>query len=178
MTGPADQIRVNGRFAQFSGRRFSCVVGRGGIRPVKREGDGATPAGDFGLLGILCRRDRVKWRQLPGARPIRRFDVWSDDPGDPRYNQFVASGHPYPWSHERLWRSDRMYDVVIPVAYNWPDPEPGAGSAIFVHIWRGPRQPTEGCVAFSRKDLMWIAARISRRTRLVVLEPGRRSAGV
>ena len=40
--------------------------------------------------------------------------------------------------------------------YNWPYAEPGKGSAIFIHAWRRPRFPTEGCIAFDIHDLLWI----------------------
>ncbi len=168
MTRAADVIRVCGQSAHFHGRRFTCATGRGGIKAVKREGDGVTPAGEFGLLRPLFRPGRVHAALFPDARPIRRFDVWSDDPGDPLYNHLVPSVHRYSWSCERLWRTDHQYDLVIPVAYNWPDPVPGAGSAIFIHIWRGPGRLTDGCVAFAPADLTWIARRISNRTRLAV----------
>jgi L,D-peptidoglycan transpeptidase YkuD (ErfK/YbiS/YcfS/YnhG family) len=45
---------------------------------------------------------------------------------------------------------------------------PGRGSAIFVHRWRGPVQPTAGCVALRPDHLRWVAARIAPGTRLVV----------
>ena len=40
---------------RFLGRVFPCTVGRGGIVPasVKGEGDGATPAGEHRLVGML-----------------------------------------------------------------------------------------------------------------------------
>ena len=74
----------------------------------------------------------------------------------------------YRYSHERMRRSDRQYDLVIPTDYNWPIAVPGLGSAIFLHIWKRPRHPTAGCVAFAREDLVWIAERLTDRTRLVV----------
>ncbi len=74
----------------------------------------------------------------------------------------------YGYSHEKLRRSDRQYDLVIPTDYNWPKAVPGKGSAIFLHVWRRPRHPTAGCVAFAREDLVWIAERLTNRTRLVV----------
>ena len=168
MSAHDHHIRVKGRWAYFRGRKFSCSIGRGGIGSNKREGDGLTPLGKYSLLGLLLRPDRIDPSLYPSARRIRRFDVWSDDPADPKYNQLVSMGHPYQWSHERLWRSDHLYDLIIPVAFNWPSPIPGAGSAIFIHTWRNPRWPTEGCVAFDKQDLMWIAERISHHTLLVI----------
>ena len=154
--------------ARFRGRRISCSVGRGGITTRKREGDGATPAGEFRLLGILYRPDRIDAGGLAGAVPILGPDIWSDDPLDPEYNQPARPVKGSPFSHERLRRPDGQYDLVVPTDHNWPHAVPGHGSAIFMHIWRKPRHPTAGCVAFSRSDLIWIAQRLSDRTRLIV----------
>ena len=82
---------------------------------------------------------------------------WCDAPGHPDYNQQVRL--PFEASHERMRRGDRLYDVVLVLDHNRHPPVPGAGSAIFVHCWRGPRRPTEGCIAFERADLLWILER-------------------
>lgn len=65
-------------------------------------------------------------------------------------------------------RSDPMYDMFIITDWNWPIAKPGRGSAIFVHIWKAPRKPTAGCVAFNKSDLMWIIQRWTARSRLFV----------
>lgn len=100
-------------------------------------------------------------------RTIGPRDIWSDDPKDPSYNQ-PRTGQDYPYSHEALRRSDRMYDLFILTDYNWPDATAGLGSAIFVHIWKRPRRPTAGCVAFARRDLMWIVKRWRPESRMIV----------
>lgn len=188
-----DDIKIVGQTAHFAGRIFPCTLGRNGVRQDKREGDGTTPAGRFELLDILYRPDRLDPAQFarlrparsraapcphrlnsvqhPSFRPLRRRDIWSDDPTDPDYNRFIAMGHPHHKSHERLWRQDHQYDLIIPVAYNWHAPVAGVGSAIFIHVWRAPRRPTEGCVAFAFSDLLWIIARVSARTCLIVSPP-------
>lgn len=149
------------------GRQFPCSIGRGGITARKREGDGATPAGVHGFIGLMYRPDRMARAALPDwAVPIRRTDGWSDDPGLPDYNQITRL--PHAGSHERLWRRDGQYDVLLLTDWNWPVAAPGHGSAIFVHVWRGPRKPTAGCVAFARGDLLWIARRLRHQSRLIV----------
>ena len=162
-----DDIVVTPMGARFRGRRLPCTVGRAGVVPpgAKREGDGATPAGVHRLVGMLYRPDRMI-RAADWALPIGPSDLWSDDPRDEDYNLMVRAPHDF--SHERLRRADPMYDLVIITDWNWPDAEPGRGSAIFLHQWRRPGAPTAGCVAFSRQDLHWIAARLTCRTRLVV----------
>ncbi len=100
------------------------------------------------------------------AIPIRPGDLWSDDAADPDYNLMVRAPHGY--SHERLRRGDRLYDLVILTDWNWPQAVPGRGSAIFLHRWRRPGYPTEGCIAVRPDHLTWIARHIRYNTRLVV----------
>lgn len=153
--------------AQFHGRRFPVTLGRGGVVPpgAKSEGDGATPAGIHRITGCLWRPDRLA-RPCGWAMLIGPGDLWSDDVRDPDYNHLVRAPHPF--SHERLARADLLYDVVLATDWNWPLAVPGRGSAIFVHSWRGPGQPTAGCVAFRRDHLLWIVARSQPGTRLIV----------
>ena len=138
---------------------------RGGITAQKREGDGATPSGTHRLVGLLWRPDRLK-RPTDWAIAIRPGELWSDDPGDEDYNLMVR--RPYAHSHERLRRADPLYDQVMITDWNWPIATRGAGSAIFVHNWRKPRHPTEGCVAFASHHLRWILPRVRYETRLIL----------
>jgi len=159
---------VVGRWgARFRGRPMACALGRGGIRADKREGDGATPAGAHRITGLMFRPDRVGRGRLPAAaRGIGPRDLWSDDPADPDYNRLVRAPHRH--RHERLRRADRLYDIVLMTDWNRPRAVAGRGSAIFVHLWRKPRHPTAGCVAFARADLMWIVRRLRPGDRLVI----------
>lgn len=158
---------VTGAGARFGGRSFACALGRGGIRRTKREGDGATPAGVHRIVALLYRPERIARALLPfWAEPIGPRDLWSDDPADPDYNHRVRAPHRF--GHERLRRGDPLYDLILTTDWNWPRAAPGGGSAIFVHIWRAPRFPTAGCVAFARADLLWIARRLAPETRLIV----------
>ena len=150
---------------RFLGRRFPCSIGRGNVRTDKQEGDGATPQGQHRLVGMLHRPDRIRPPQ-PWSEPIVPGDLWSDDPADIQYNKKVRA--PYAPSHERLRRADPLYDLVILTDWNWPNAEPGRGSAIFIHRWRRPGFPTEGCVGLAPAHLQWIAARISKQTRLII----------
>lgn len=150
---------------RFLGRTFPCTIGRGGLSSRKREGDGATPRGCHGLVGMLYRPDRLA-RPADWAVPIGPPDLWSDDVTDPDYNLMVRAPHPY--SHEILRRADPLYDLVILTDWNWPSAVRGRGSAIFIHQWRRPGYPTEGCIGLRRDHLHWIAPRITFGTRLIV----------
>ncbi|MCX7558013.1 L,D-transpeptidase family protein [Sulfitobacter sp. F26204] len=150
---------------RFFGRTYACSIGKGGLTACKREGDGATPRGIHRITGMLYRPDRVS-RPTNWARPIRPGDLWSDDSDDLDYNSLVRA--PYAPSHEVLRRADPLYDLVLLTNWNWPDAVAGHGSAIFIHQWRRPVYPTEGCIALSRPDLHSIAPRITPHTRLIV----------
>lgn len=147
------------------GRIFPCTIGKGGLTSNKREGDGATPRGIHRMTGLLYRADRLA-APAPWAIPIRKDDLWSDAPDDPAYNSLVRA--PYGPSHEALRRADPLYDVILLTDWNWPEATPGQGSAIFLHQYRRKGYPTEGCIAFRRDHLLWIAARAAPGTRVIV----------
>ncbi len=161
---PADMVLTK-RGLRFAGRHWPCTLGRGGVSGDKREGDGATPVGMHRIVGLLYRPDRMA-KPVDWAVPIRPGDLWSDDPGHEDYNLMVRA--PYPYSHETLRRADPLYDLVLLTDWNWPHAEKGRGSAIFLHRWRRPGFPTEGCVAFRPDHLRRIVRLIRHETRLIV----------
>lgn len=150
---------------RFQGNLYPCTIGKTGLTSRKHEGDGATPRGTHRIVGMLYRPDRLA-RPTDWAMPIGPMDLWSDDPRDADYNMMVRA--PYPHSHEKLRRADPLYDLVILTDWNWPYAVKRRGSAIFIHQYRRPGYPTEGCVALSRKHLHAIAPKIKFRTRLIV----------
>lgn len=168
MIAQFDDLVVTRWGARFQGRRYPCAIGRGGIGVKQGEGDGITPLGTYRLGGVGYRSDRIGF-DAPALDcwPIGLCDIWSDDPRDPDYNQGItARGHRF--SHERLRRADPLYDIFAIVDYNWPDSVAGKGSAIFLHKWRKPRHPTEGCIAFAEDDLVAILAGWTARSRLII----------
>lgn len=161
---PSDLV-LTPRGVRFGGRTFPAAIGRGGVTSDKREGDGATPRGVHRITGLFYRPDRLA-RPAPWAAPILPGDLWSDDIRDPDYNHLVRAPHGF--SHEHMRRADPLYDIVLVTDWNRPAPVPGRGSAIFLHLWRKPRHPTEGCIAFRRDHLVWILHRLSPGARLIV----------
>ena len=154
-------ILVDGGAGRLAIGKWSCpcVIGKSGLIPAvdKREGDGATPIGEWPVRGVLLRPGRVAPVAAPGVpwRWIRANDGWSDDPADPAYNRPVHL--PRQTSHEHLARDDQAYDVIIVLGHNDAPPAPGRGSAIFFHQWvigeDGAPKPTEGCVAVAPEDI-------------------------
>lgn len=139
-------------FALTDSEIVPCALGRGGIQPTKREGDGVTPVGDWPIRRVLYRPDRVDTPEtaLP-VRPIAPDDGWCDAPADTNYNRPVKK--PYPASHEDLWREDHLYDIIVILGHNDDPPVPHAGSAIFLHVAKPDFGPTEGCVALPLETL-------------------------
>jgi L,D-peptidoglycan transpeptidase YkuD (ErfK/YbiS/YcfS/YnhG family) len=137
------------------GKTLRCALGSNGIVALKREGDGATPAGCWPLRRVLFRPDRLSPppTALP-LSPIEPDDGWCDDPADAAYNRPVKL--PYRSSAEAMWRTDHVYDVVVVLGHNDHPVVPGAGSAIFLHLSRSAYEPTAGCVAVTLPDMIEI----------------------
>lgn len=147
-----------------------CALGKGGISANKREGDGATPCAVLRPLALFFRGDR----RLPGlmqtALPkilIRPDHGWCDAPSDHRYNLPVRT--PYPASHEKMHREDRLYNVCIVLDWNMRPTRRNRGSAIFMHIARPGMKPTEGCIALQPRDMSRLLPLLNRHSRIQIV---------
>jgi L,D-peptidoglycan transpeptidase YkuD (ErfK/YbiS/YcfS/YnhG family) len=167
------------------GGTVPIVVGRTGVawdgqlglaragEPVKREGDGRSPAGMFPLdtaFGFDARQS-VPWVRLPYVQ-LRTTTECVDDGRSVHYNTIVdRDGVPrVDWTSSEKMRSIGQYEYGVHVAYNAP-PTPSRGSCIFLHICAGPESVTAGCTAMNvdaLKELIgWLDPR--RRPMLVQL---------
>jgi L,D-peptidoglycan transpeptidase YkuD (ErfK/YbiS/YcfS/YnhG family) len=143
------------------------ALGRSGVAAGKREGDGATPRGRFRLTRLWWRADRAPRPRTP--LPVRRIDrtlAWCENPADRRYNRPFRRSANEPG--DRLWRDDRLYDLVIELSHNTRPRVAGRGSAVFVHVARPDRGATAGCVALDAKDLRRLLGRLGPRTRIEI----------
>lgn len=139
------------------GEVFRAALGRGGVRADKQEGDGATPAGVLPLRRVLYRADRLPPPDcVVPLEPIALTDGWCDDPAAREYNRPVRL--PCGASHEALWRSDGLYDIVGVLGWNDAPVVRGRGSAIFLHVAAPDIGPTQGCIALALPDLRRILA--------------------
>ena len=133
-----------------------CALGKGAITARKREGDGATPLGPMRVTGGYFRPRQShdiaprRLTRLP-FEPATPKLGWCDASGDRNYNRPVPL--PYPSSHERMARSDTLYDVVLVLDWNLRPARRNRGSAIFLHLARPAFRPTEGCIAVSRRTM-------------------------
>lgn len=143
-------------------------AGRAG--PVKREGDGKSPAGVFAL------RKSYGYAKAPpaGSRfsyvPLDERWQCVDDPGSQHYDQILDRTTVAPdWkSAEEMRRKDELYAWVVDVAHN-PARAPGAGSCIFLHVWRSADAGTAGCTAMDRRHLEQLLATLDPSAVFVLL---------
>ncbi len=148
-------VHCSKKIIRFNGETHPCRIGRKGCipGPEGREGDEKTPLGTYHLRFGLYRNDRLPSpRSLLTFRQLRQDDGWCDAPQDPAYNSFIRL--PYPASHEKLWREDCAYDVILVMDHNDSPPETdstgaGLGSAVFIHIAQPDERQTLGCVALA-----------------------------
>jgi len=162
------EVIVRGDVLEAAGVRYACRIGRAGATVDKREGDLKSPVGSFAMRWCYWRPD--KCAQPPATLlPLMEIgpnDGWCDDPAHPLYNQPVTL--PFEGRHEKLWREDDVYDLVIPLGYNDDPPHAGKGSAIFMHLMRPDGVGTEGCVALQRADLLALLPRFSTATMVTI----------
>jgi D-alanyl-D-alanine dipeptidase len=180
------------------GDPISIVVGKGGLGwgigaaatddsdvraasdPVKREGDGKSPAGVFALGTAFGSASQP----LPGLKlpylTLTQSIECVDDPASKYYNRIVDRSVIAPdWNsseHMRdvgeAYRWGIVVDHNATVPGNNPNPpEPGGGSCVFLHIWSSPDQGTAGCTAMPQIHLeallTWLDP--ARKPRLVQL---------
>ena len=125
--------------------------------PVKKEGDGKAPAGVFRLSKAFgyAPQEQPGWK-MPYVSLTPSIEC-VDDTNSKFYNTLVDTTAISPdWgSHqnEKMLRPDDLYRWGILVDHNTNPATPGGGSCIFMHIWRGPGQPTVGCTAMPQADL-------------------------
>lgn len=163
-------ITIINNVATFAGKHYPICHGENGYTFSKVEGDGKTPIGSFNLREMYFRQDKIK---LPSTKlkvfPLSIQDGWCDDPSSNCYNQHVKL--PIKSSHEKLWREDSIYDLIVVIGYNDDPILKGKGSAIFIHLARENKTPTKGCIAFEKSDLLEILPHLNENSRIEILNP-------
>ena len=125
--------------------------------PRKMEGDNKVPAGLFEIgpaFGYAPAGD-ARWIKLKYVTLTEQTEG-IDDPHSRFYNQLVDRSRVarVDWhSSEQMRRKDDLYKWGAFVAHN-ASAVPGAGSCIFLHIWRNSSSPTAGCTAMPEQDLV------------------------
>lgn len=142
---------------------YPCAIGKSGIIEHKVEGDGGTPVGRFHLKNLYYRKDKVGVPEtgLPKIE-ITQYLGWCDDQTHPDYNRPITL--PFDFSHEKMWREDDLYDLVVELDHNSNPVEPGKGSAVFIHVAREGYTPTAGCIALKKEHLLEILKNVDQNT--------------
>jgi D-alanyl-D-alanine dipeptidase len=74
-------------------------------------------------------------------------------------------------SAEYMRREDELYAIAIVVEHNTRETEPGAGSCIFIHVWRGPDSGMTGCTAMPLEMLEGFAGWLRPNAAVLVALP-------
>lgn len=125
--------------------------------PLKREGDGKSPAGVYRLGTAFGVADSLpaSSRSFPYLQTLPTT-YCVEETRSTYYNQIVDSTRVTPPSWEQwseMLRADGLFNWGVVVQQNAPDIKKGAGSCVFLHIWRGPNRPTAGCTAMPEESL-------------------------
>ena len=146
--------------------QFRCVIGKNKLKKNKIEGDNSTPVGKFKLLSLYYRKDKIKYIDTKLNKvAIKKNLGWCDDIRSQFYNKPITIDKNI--KHEKMFRRDTKYDLVIVLDYNFKKPILGKGSAIFIHITHNYK-PTAGCIALNKKDLIILLKIISKKTYLKI----------
>ena len=130
----------------------------------KIEGDKKTPKGTFYLGPVYYRKDRLS-KPLTKLRKIqiKKKLGWCDDIRSKLYNKPIKINKII--NHEKLFRKDENYDLLIPILYNTNKPIKNKGSAIFLHLTKNYKK-TLGCVAIKKKDMLILLKLINKKTKI------------
>ena len=91
---------------------------------------------------------------------------WCDDPKSRQYNKLVK--FPFGYKHEKLFKKENIYDIILVLSYNMNPIKKNKGSAIFIHIAKNNFKKTEGCVAIKKQHLLKIIKVIKPNTKVKI----------
>ncbi len=169
------------------GQTFPVVVGKNGLAwgaglhelpsdtamiLMKKEGDSKAPAGIFSLTETFGSSAKPEFVKLP----FTRLEEWTecvDDTKSSFYNKIVNRMQvgDFDWdSSEKMLAVGAEYDLGITVAHNSNPVTKGAGSCIFLHIWKDAESGTAGCTAMPRENLEMIMKRLDASKNPVLIQ--------
>ena len=160
-------ILIKNKSLTYNNYKVKCAVGKRGIRIKKREGDLVTPKGKFKISYILYRKDRVgKLKSKLKKVVIKKNMGWCNDPKSNDYNKLIR--FPFTFTAEKLFKKNNTYDIILVLNYNSNPIKKNKGSAIFLHIATKNFNPTKGCLAIRKRDLLKILPLINKKTKLYI----------
>ncbi len=140
-----------------------------GSSPLKCEGDNKAPAGIF-TLGPAFGHQVFKTPMdfLPLHPEIEAVN----DPLSCHYNRIVNRKKvaKIDWTSSEKMGEIGLYALGLVIHHNWDIPLPGAGSAIFMHLWRDEKIGTAGCTAMSYQDLASLLTWLNPQTHPLLIQ--------
>ena len=92
---------------------------------------------------------------------------WCNDPRSEKYNQLINL--PFNYSHEKLFKKENIYDIVLVLNFNMKPVKKNKGSAIFIHITKKNYKKTQGCVAIKKREILKILKEVKINTKVKIV---------
>tara|TARA_B100002049_G_scaffold215818_1_gene181414 strand:+ start:620 stop:1111 length:492 start_codon:yes stop_codon:yes gene_type:complete len=160
-------IIIQNRLLLYKGYKLKCSIGKMGTTNSKKEGDLSTPKGLFELGILYYRKDRIKLIKCKiKKKVIKKSMGWCNDTRSKKYNREIS--FPFRYKSEKLYRSDKVYDIFINIKYNYSPTYKGKGSAIFLHLANKKYKATKGCIAIQKKDFLKILPLVNNNTKILI----------
>ena len=143
--------------------KVKCALGKRGIGIKKMEGDKITPIGRYNIKFLLYRKDRIKKIKTKLKKIIIKKNMgWCDDSSSKNYNKLIQL--PTKYNHEKLYKKDNSYDIILVLNFNMYPIIKNKGSAIFIHVAKQHYKETLGCVAISKISLLKIVKKLNKKS--------------
>ena len=152
---------------KYKNLKFKCSLGKAGIGEKRKEGDKITPKGTYEIVAIYYRRDRIKKISSKFKLiKIKKNMSWCDETKSKKYNQLIKLTNMY--RHEKLYRKDNVYDLILALNYNMRPIMKNKGSAIFIHIANKNYKSTAGCIGLKKTHLINLVKKIKKNTKVLI----------
>ena len=159
-------ILIDKNYLTYNKLKIKCAIGKKGIGNKRKEGDLITPSGQFKIKFLLYRKDRVKILTKLKKKVIKKNMGWCDDSKSIHYNKLVKL--PFAHRHEKLYKKENIYDIILVLNYNMAPVIKNKGSAIFIHVAKNNYKKTEGCVAIKKVNLIKLLKEINPNTKIKI----------
>ena len=161
-------IIIKNKYLHYDNYKVKCAIGKRGVGIKKKEGDLITPRGNYKIIKIFYRKDRLPVLDTKIKKsPITRNLGWCNDSRSKKYNRLIK--YPFNFNSEKLYRKDNSYDIILVLNFNINPTKKNKGSAIFLHIAKKKFKSTEGCIAISKQILKKIIKKITKKTTIKIL---------
>ena len=160
-------ILINNNTLLLDDFEFKCSIGKKGRSKNKKEGDFKTPIGVYKIDTLFYRKDKypntiTKLKKIP----IQKDMGWCDDVNSRYYNKLIKLNKNV--RHEKLFKKNSNYDLLIPISYNTKRPIKNKGSAIFIHLTKNYKK-TLGCIAIKENDMLVLLKIVNKKTKIKII---------